>query len=295
MQNIENLEKASCLSFVSHKFGISEFLWVKNKLEENHNLEDCWSNSQRPPKIKQLQREYPTYVKDYEKYWSEIKQSNVKLIYPTHENYPEYFYQIHQPPVALTYMGVAVWKNRRLLSIVGSREPSHASCEWLSENLTQILRKHSLVTVSGAARGVDQQAHAISLRNNQPTIAILPAGLKKMYPVQFQNWVASILDKKGAILSEYPLHRKMRKHHFSQRNRLISGMANKVLLVDAGVKSGSLMTAHHALDQNRDLAILPCHGSDLRGRGGLKLIKDGAAVIFDQEGFDDWLYPRTLL
>ena len=128
---------------------------------------------------------------------------------------------------------------------------------------------------------MDQKAHMISLRAGKPTVALLPSGLSRIYPTSFADWVEEVVATGGALLSEYEDERFMQKHFFAQRNRLISGLGCATLVIEARRRSGTLLTAHEALDQHRPVWVLPGHPMDPAFQGSLDLLTEGGAVIRD--------------
>ena len=130
--------------------------------------------------------------------------------------------------------------------------------------------------VSGLARGIDAAAHQAALETG--TIAILAGGLKTIYPPEHKALTA-LIAQQGLLLSEQPLNLRPQAHHFPIRNRLISGLATQIIIVEAALKSGSLLTARNALDQGRDVLAVPGHPLDPRAAGCNALIRDGAALV----------------
>jgi DNA processing protein len=130
--------------------------------------------------------------------------------------------------------------------------------------------------VSGLARGIDAAAHQAALETG--TIAILAGGLKTIYPPEHKALTA-LIAQKGLLLSEQPINLRPQAHHFLIRNRLISGLATQIIIVEAALKSGSLLTARNALDQGRDVLAVPGHPLDPRAAGCNVLIRDGAALV----------------
>ena len=145
------------------------------------------------------------------------------------------------------------------------------------------LKTSQSVTVSGAAFGVDQLVHRLSVRNALPTIAFIPSGLGKIYPYRFKNDIEEILIARGSVMSEFLPNQEMKKHHFERRNRLISALSEVLFIVEARRKSGSLITARLALSQNKTLCILPSSPMQAQNLGNLDLLFDGAHPIRDDE------------
>lgn len=210
-------------------------------------------------------------------------EKGVRFIYPGHDFYPDCLLRMEIPPILLSYVGSPVWLGGQGLAIVGSRHPSNASLRWMEENLPSFFSAQSLFTVSGGARGIDQKAHALSLQAQVPTVAMIPAGLGQIYPAELNDWVGNIIQAGGALISEYSYHQDMRRHFFQARNRLIAGFSLATVIIEAGRRSGTLITARQCLDQGRPLWILPSHPLDIKARGGLDLCCEGGTLLKDAE------------
>ncbi len=216
----------------------------------------------------------------------EIDQSRERghlILYPGHPLFPKEYLYLEEVPYHLRLKGNPIWMKRAGLAVVGSREPSMMSCLWMNKHLAEFFRRQFCFSVSGGARGVDQKTHLLSLTAGRPTVVLLPAGLEKMYPTSILDLRQEILAQGGAFLSEYEDQRGMQKHFFAQRNRLISGLACATLIVEARLKSGTLLTAQEAVEQHRPVWVLPGHPMDPGAMGGLNLLHDGATVIRDAE------------
>lgn len=222
---------------------------------------------------------------DYENLKSSLERSleNFSLIYLGHQDYPRQFVNLTEPAFLLRVLGKPIWKNNHGFAVVGSREPSSLSLQWMEEHLAPAIESLNLFTISGGARGVDQKLHSLSLRKESPTVAFLPSGLKKIYPDSLSFWTSMILEKGGALISEYEDNQEMLKHHFLARNRLIAGLGVATLVIEARKKSGTLITARQAMEQGKPVLVLPSHPLDSRARGGLDLICEGATPIRDAE------------
>lgn len=226
--------------------------------------------------------------------WCELK--GARLVFPGHRDYPTGFARLHSPPRVLNYIGKACWTGERGLAVVGSREPSRSALEWMDTQLPPALRRLGAFTVSGGARGVDQRAHALSLRAGAPTVAFLPAGLARVYPSDFVDWIDAIVDGGGALVTEFSPFEEMRKAHFHRRNRLIAAMSCACLVVEAGRKSGSMITARQAGEAGVPVAVLPASPMESRALGGLDLLFDGAQLLRDERDLVEFveLSPRPV-
>lgn len=216
-----------------------------------------------------------------DKIYSECVRSKSKILYPHHIEYPFSFLNLKRPPLFLNLKG-ELPNSAQALSVVGSREPSLRVVDWMTTYLPNVVKKGYCI-VSGAARGVDQEAHKVCIRAQKPTVAFLPSGLKSIYPRDFQKYEAQILEYGGAILSEYEPFREVMPHHFSERNRMIAMMGGIVLVCEAKIRSGSYMTARLAIENSRTLCVLPSFPSDLKNAGGLNLLFEGAFPIRDDQ------------
>lgn len=193
--------------------------------------------------------------------------------------------EIHLPPKKLY-----VWPSNfsfptsHFLSIVGTRRNSAYGEEILRKIIAE-LRPYGFATVSGMATGIDTIVAEASLKNNIPTIAVLGSGLSKeaFYPARNWKLAEEIVSRGGAVISEYEPDFKATLWSFPQRNRIISGLSPATLVVEAPERSGSLITAKFALDQNRDVFAIPGSTFAANSRGTNKLIKQGAALIESAE------------
>lgn len=212
------------------------------------------------------------------------RDHGVRILYPGHPDYPVEFFQIEKPPLFLSCWGSPCWLMARCLSVVGSREPSQSSLEWMELHLRKCLDLDArLVLVSGGARGIDQKAHLISIRSQRPTVVFLPSGLGTPFPAELGKWRPEILGAGGCLLSEYAPFQEVRKHHFVSRNRMIAALSSTLLVVEARRRSGSTMTARLAREGGRTLCVLPTFPGNARSDGSLDLLFDGAFPIRDAE------------
>jgi DNA processing protein len=155
----------------------------------------------------------------------------------------------------------------------------------MASRLSVDLARAGIVIVSGLARGIDSAAHRAALAGGGQTIGVLGCGLDRIYPSEHQD-LAAAMAVSGAVMSEFPVGVPPLPHHFPLRNRIISGLARAVVVVEAGEKSGALITAGAALEQGRDVLVVPGASIGARNRGGHQLIRDGARLV---ESADDIL------
>ncbi|OYZ13572.1 MAG: hypothetical protein B7Y39_17355 [Bdellovibrio sp. 28-41-41] len=203
-------------------------------------------------------------------------------------SYPEEFKLLTDPPLVFSYLGQPIWVQEKI-AIVGSRHPSQKTLWWLRKELGTLLSKYNLVSVSGGAIGVDQLAHQASVDLKMPTIAILPSGIRNIYPKNFSSLSDEILKNGGCVLSEFQDQLSVRKHHFSHRNRLIAALGKVSIIVEAREKSGTSITAHRALELGKDLFVVPGHPLDESFHGSLQLLKMGAHIMTESADLSYWL------
>ena len=206
----------------------------------------------------------------------------IEIIPCTSDRYPALLRASASPPSAL-YVKARTKKlifPQRMVSVVGTRAASVEMCQRASLISLQ-LAQGGLCVVSGLALGVDGAAHrgALTATADCSTIAVVAHGLERVYPSSHSQLADSILEHGGAIVSEYPPGTEPLKHHFLERNRIIAGLSLGVVVVQAGERSGSLVTANYAADFGRDVFVLEGADGDSGFSGGARLIEDGAIPI----------------
>lgn len=199
------------------------------------------------------------------------------LIHWEHSCYPEALREIAQPPLLLFVVGNAELLYKPQLAMVGSRSPSTDGLRLANQFAAQLSQAGLLIT-SGLALGIDGASHLGALSANLPTIAVMATGIDKIYPSKHQV-LAEQIRHNGALVSEFPLGQAPRAQHFPQRNRIISGLSLGVLVVEAAIKSGSLITARFALEQNREVFAIPGSIHNPVAKGCHLLIREGAKLV----------------
>lgn len=212
-----------------------------------------------------------------EQEWQKLAKADVKIITCFNDNYPPLLKEIFSPPLILYLKGNPDLGNINNLAIVGTRKNSQYSQRVLAQFVPDLVKYFTIV--SGLALGVDAIAHQETLNHNGKTVAILGCGLDQIYPLSNSKLAAQILDQGGSIISEYPLMTKPFKQHFPARNRLISGMSQGTLVVEAPRSSGALITAAFALEQNREVLAAPGSVFSPNSQGTNQLIQMGAKSI----------------
>jgi DNA processing protein len=200
-----------------------------------------------------------------------------------HPLYPKSLLALHDPPKQLFIEGES-WEQlltMPMLSVVGTRRPSSYGAA-MTNQLVQEIASRGVVIVSGLALGIDSIAHSASIAVQGRTIAVMPAGLKHIYPRTHQQLAKDIISDGGALVSEYdPNDSLAAKNHFLERNRIIAALSQAILVPEAAAKSGSLHTVRHGLDTGKDIMALPGMINNPQAEGTNNLIKTGAIMITD--------------
>jgi DNA processing protein len=205
------------------------------------------------------------------------QDSGVRLIAFNDPDYPERLRAIADPPPLLYLKGDILAADERAVAIVGSRSASEYGLK-VARSLSRGLASLGFTIVSGMARGIDGAAHQTALDGGARTIAVLGCGVNRVYPPEHVGLYQRI-SRQGAVLSEFPLGTRPEAFNFPARNRLISGLSLGVVVVEATEKSGSLITAALALEQNREVFAVPGEVGASRSRGAHRLIRQGAKLV----------------
>lgn len=215
--------------------------------------------------------------------WMHLVESGVGFVAPGHSDYPKRLQNISGAPYALYYMGKLPEENRKTVAIVGSRGRSAYGSE-VARHLAQELSVHGVTVVSGMACGIDTDAHNGALDGTSETYAVLGCGVDVCYPRQNKYLYHRIIER-GGILSEYPPGAQPLPAFFPERNRIISGLSDCVVVIEAKERSGSLITADFAMEQGKDVYAVPGRITDRLSSGCNRLIKQGAGVVQSVEDF----------
>ncbi len=196
------------------------------------------------------------------------------------KRYPSQLQEIYSPPVVLFYQGdLELLDSKKLLGVVGARQCSSYALQALTQLLPSVIQQ-KLILVSGLAKGVDGLSHQLALKHHGKTIAVIGNGLDISYP-SCNRALQTQIAHAGLLLSEYPLESRPLKYHFPLRNRIIAGLCQTVLVVEARHHSGSLITANLALQENRNVLALPGRINDIYSTGCNELIAAGAKPVLN--------------
>ncbi|GAA6205523.1 DNA-processing protein DprA [Thalassotalea sp. SU-HH00458] len=254
----------------------------KLALVQQFSLIDLFT--QPPPQIKigLSEKQYQALISpDWQKIDSiieRVKSLAGKVIPFDHADYPQKLKEIYDPPLVLFVKGDSKVLNHPQLAIVGSRNVSVHGRE-TAYQFAHELSEQEIVVTSGLALGVDAHAHKGAVDNKSATIAVIATGIDLCYPARHKNLVKKIIENGGAIVSEFLPNTPPKSGHFPKRNRIISGMSAGVLIIEAAMRSGSLITARFALEQNRDVFAVPGNINNPQIKGCHWLIKQGAKLV----------------
>ncbi|MHA6263660.1 DNA-processing protein DprA [Arenibacterium sp. CAU 1754] len=207
------------------------------------------------------------------------KAAKARLLCLGAPDYPTHLAEIADAPPLLWAVGDVEFLNRPIIALVGARNASSLGTR-MARGLAHDLGAQGFVVASGLARGVDTASHVAALETG--TVAVMAGGVDVIYPAE-NTHLAGDIAARGVIISEQAMRLTPQARHFPRRNRIISGLAQAVVVVEAAAKSGSLITARDALDQGRDVLAVPGHPFDARASGCNMLIRDGAQLVRNAE------------
>jgi DNA processing protein len=221
---------------------------------------------------------------DPETFLQQHTRSNPQFWTPADADYPQLLLEVPDPPPVLYYQGrMEALENQGIvpmIAIVGTRHPSDYGRRW-AHRLSKALAQAGYTVVSGLAEGIDTEAHHSCLAVEGRTIAVLGTGVDVIYP-SFNRELARRITQQGLLLSEYPAGTQPERVNFPRRNRIIAGLGRATLVVEAPLKSGSLITARFANEYGRDVYALPGSLDHSRARGCLELVNQGAHLILGE-------------
>lgn len=228
---------------------------------------------------------------DADKEIEECKNSGIKIITCLDEEYPQSFREISNPPLLIYCMGNLI--DRLSVSIVGTRHPTDYGIRH-AVKISSDLAKAGICVVSGLARGIDTVVHKAVVKAGGVTYAIIGSGLKKIYPSENKDLAKKIIEKGGAVITEYPLYMSPLKFNFPRRNRLIAALSFATLVIEGDYNSGALITARYAIEQGRDVMALPGPVDVRQSNGPNRLIKDGAYPVRNAADVVELIPPSRL-
>ncbi len=207
----------------------------------------------------------------------ETESLGIRIITLNDPQYPEHLKTIPDPPPVIYIKGEPVSNDRYALGIVGTRRPTNYG-RYVAERLAEEISLLGITVVSGLARGIDTVSHLSSLKAGSRSIGVFASGLDIIYPPDNKRLVEKIIDN-GYVLSEFPPGTPPEKENFPRRNRLISGLSLGVVVIEAPLESGALITAHYAVEQGREVFAVPGNINSRNSEGTNNLLKQGAKVV----------------
>jgi DNA processing protein len=205
-----------------------------------------------------------------------------KILFWGDSQFPKNLATLSFPPSLLFYKGIISDREDAYVSIVGARSPTEIGRLWVQRAVAELSEVEGIVIVSGGARGIDAEAHWSAIEGGRRTLAFLPGSVDSPYP-RSNNEIFEKIVENGALLSEYPPKTEVRRENFHRRNRLIAGIADVVVIVEAAEKSGTIMTAGKALAENREILVVPGPPLVASYAGSLNLIYNGAPLARDSK------------
>lgn len=207
-----------------------------------------------------------------------MEKNGIEIVSILDEEYPKVLKEIYDPPISLYCKGDKTILGKKSIGIVGCRDASEYGKK-AAKYFAYQLAKENVVIVSGLARGIDSYAHIGNICAQGKTIAVIGNGLDRIYPEENTMLAQRIVKEGGVIVSEYPLGTKPNKMNFPARNRIISGLSTGILVVEAKKKSGTLITVDFALEQGKDVFVVPGNIDSINSVGTNDLIKQGAKMV----------------
>ena len=218
-----------------------------------------------------------------EKEWFTLMEKGIGMVSMEQDDYPYKLRNIQNPPYVLYYIGRLPCEKEKSVAIVGARGRSAYGAQ-MAHLLAKELSNHGVQVISGLAKGIDGDAHRGALNGRCDTFAVLGCGIDICYPKE-HRYLYEEITIKGGIISEYPPGKPPNSINFPQRNRIIAGLSDCVVVMEAKEKSGSLITADFAIEQGKDVFALPGRITDSLSMGCNHLIKQGAGIIQSVEDF----------
>ena len=198
-------------------------------------------------------------------------------------SYPKRLLNCFDPPTLLFYRGDANLNESRTVSIIGTRSFSEYGKQ-LTDQLVSSLKGKNILVLSGLAFGIDALAHRNCIKNNIDTVGVLAHGLDTIYPSQHSSLAKEMIKSGGGVLTEFPSNTKPDRHNFPSRNRIVAGMSDATIVIESGVKGGSMVTAELANGYNKDVFAFPGRIYDSKSGGCNLLIKNNKAVLLTEPG-----------
>ncbi|RYF88133.1 MAG: DNA-protecting protein DprA [Chitinophagaceae bacterium] len=206
-----------------------------------------------------------------------IEKYKITPLFIADKNYPQRLLNCYDSPTLLFYRGNADLNSSRMIAVVGTRSNSDYG-KHLCEKIIEDLQQESIIIISGLAYGIDTIAHKAALKNNLPTVGVVAHGLDRIYPSQNKH-LAKDMIANGGLLTDFPSGTKPDKQNFPRRNRIVAGICDALLVIESGIKGGSLITAELANSYNKDVFAIPGKTTDVKSEGCNHLIRSNKASL----------------
>lgn len=210
-----------------------------------------------------------------------IEKYRIQPLFITDKHYPQRLLNCYDSPTLLYYKGNADLNSSKIIAIVGTRNHTEYGKQ-VTEKLVKELSDHHVLIVSGLAFGVDAIAHKAAIKNNLPTVGVLAHGLDQLYPAEHSTLAKDMVKKGGGLLTEFRSSTNPDKHNFPTRNRIVSGMSDATIVVETGIKGGSMITAELANGYNKDVFAFPGRVTDHKSAGCHYLIRSNKAMLLTE-------------
>ena len=217
----------------------------------------------------------------------------INRVSPDKHEYLQIVSNIAKPPEKLYFIGSLPAERMPSIAIVGTRKPTRYGNE-VTHKLAYDLAQKGIVIISGLALGVDSIAHRAALEAGGRTIAVLGNGLPTIYPASHKSLADDIVANGGAIISEYEPGTEARPFRFLERNRIVSGLADAIIITEAAARSGTLNTAMHALEQGKEIFVVPGNITSPMSAGCNALLRQGATPVTDAKDILEVIAPELL-
>ena len=248
----------------------------------------------KPQDVRRLWEHRNQITRSQEEYhrW---KETGIRFVTQSDPEYPQRLKEIYDPPYALYVRGNLPREDRKSAAVIGARACTGYGIQQ-GRRLARELAAEGVQIISGLAYGVDSEGHWGALESGVPgaTYAVLGCGVDVCYPSEHEKLVEKILEQGGGILSEFPMGTQPMPGQFPMRNRIISGLSDCILVIEARKRSGSLITVDQALEQGREVFALPGRVGDKLSEGCLHLIRNGANVLMESGDVISYLYPNRM-
>ena len=218
---------------------------------------------------------------EYEEELAYMRENSIEAVCAKDESYPEDLRNIYDPPAVLYSRGALSGSGANAVAMVGARRCSAYGLQ-MAERIAFDLAKEGITVVSGMARGIDTASHKGVIKAGGKTVAVMGSGFKHIYPPEAKSLIPAIVEK-GAVITEYASGTIPFKGNFPRRNRIISGMVRAVIVVEAAVRSGAMITANFALSEGRDVFAVPGRADFYSSKGSNMLIQKGAALVMSAD------------